>query len=95
MQTTVPNPTEADRHAIEEVIRRHEPELPQDIRRIETEYGEDWTGYPTVRLNFIVAKGAESKQDLNKAVNDFNNPLADEIIALRSYWPSVRLITED
>jgi hypothetical protein len=95
MQTAVPTPTEADRQAIAGVIHRYETELPAGVRRIDIEYGEDWTGYPTVRLSFIVPKGMEGKQGLINDLNDFNDRLGNEIIQLRSYWPSVRVVTED
>lgn len=78
---------------IREVVARHA--LPKHIKNFIIEFGEDWSGDPSVTLALIVDDDEALSADLT-AVNAFVRTLLDELLELRlPHWPFVQLRADD
>lgn len=91
-------PTEAERYAVNQIVERHKADRPDGVRRIEVEFGEDWTGYPSVYVNLFVDKALElhPKPEKIQELNRFVQAIHDEIIDSKiEFWPYSRTFIDE
>jgi hypothetical protein len=87
-------PTEAERRLIQEIIDRHD-QRPAGVRRVEFEFGKDWTGDPAVHLAIFFDKNVQPTKKKIAELNDFIKGLLDEIIDSDIiFWPYARIFEE-
>lgn len=93
MQTRARAPTDEDRKLVHQIIERHITDRPAGIRRIEVEFGEDWTGYPAAYINLIIGREVKPTDEKINELNSFIRILHDEIIdADTAFWPYSRTL---
>lgn len=92
---TLRAPTDAERQKVQAIIDRHAIEQPEGVRRVEINFGEDWTGYPAVYVNLFVSKNLQVTErkirELNDYVKQLHNDIIDEDIG---FWPYSRTFEE-
>jgi hypothetical protein len=95
MENRARAPTDEDRRLVQGIIDRHVAELPPGVRRIDVEFGEDWTGYPAAYIKMFVDKDLKPTNDKIKELNKFLQILHDEIIdAGAGFWPYSRTLVD-
>jgi hypothetical protein len=95
-QTRTHWPTEAERQRIRDIIRRHDDERPDGVRRVESNFGEDQAGNPAVYLEMFVDKDMQPTKEKVEELNDFVQIILNEILDEEvEYWPYARTLVEE
>ena len=95
-QTSTRWPTEAERQRIREIIRRHDAERPEGVRRVAFNFGEDQTGNPALHLELFVSKDMQPTKEKIEELNDFVQIIVNDILDEEvEYWPYARTFVEE
>jgi hypothetical protein len=85
-------PTDAERRLLDAIIRQHAHELPEGVRSVEFEFGEDATGDPAVWILFRVGADVQPTSAKIDEIDNLAQTMKSEIIgAGAGHWPYVRI----